>query len=109
MAQGLLAAAGSAGLCSQKAGPRPLAYPSVAPEALAYLLYLLRGISFEGTLLDNPYLRSVGLEGGLLEDRLRRLPGISYWRMGELRDFGWQFPDLSTWADECLSLEPGSG
>src|SRR4051812_49688856 len=30
--------------------------------ALTYLMYLLRGVSFEGTLLENPYLASVRSE-----------------------------------------------
>ncbi len=107
MAQGLLAAATAAGLCSQPPGQRSLRYPSVPPEALGYLLYLLRAVTFEGSLLDNPYLRSVGLSDALLEDRLRRLPGISFQRMGELTDFGWQHPDLETWAGACLGFPLG--
>ncbi len=107
MAQGLLAAAAAAGLCSQGAGLRTLSYPSVPPAALGYLLYLLRPVAFQGTLLDNPYLGSVGLSSTLLEERLRRLPGISFQRMGELTDFGWQYPDLETWAGACLRLRGG--
>ncbi len=102
MAQGLIAAAAGAGLCSPPPGQRSLTYPGTPPEALAYLLYLLRAVTFKGTLLENPYLRSVGLSGALLEDRLRRLPGITFQRMGELTDFGWQFPDLESWASGCL-------
>ncbi len=104
MAQGLLAAATAAGLCSPPPGQRSLTYPSVPPEALAYLLYLLRAVDFEGSLLDNPYLRSVGLAGALLEDRLRGLPGLAFQRMGELTDFGWQYEDLEGWADGCLGF-----
>ncbi len=109
MAQGLLATAAAAGLCSPPPGQRSLSYPSVAPEALAYLLYLLRDVAFAGTLLENPYLRSVGLSGALLEDRLCHLPGISYQRMGELTDFGWRHPDLESWAAGCLALSPEAG
>ncbi len=109
MAQGLIAAAAAAGLCGRPPGPRALSYPSVAPEALAYLLYLLREVEFEGTLLDNPYLRSVGLSGALAEDRLRGLPGISFQRMGELTDFGWRYPDLESWANGCLGFAGEAG
>ncbi len=104
MAQGLVATASTAGLCSGRAGQRALTYPRVPPAALAYLLYLLRAVTFEGSLLDNPYLGSLGLSGALLDDRLRRLPGISFRRMGELTDFGWHYPDLESWAEGCLEL-----
>ncbi|MCX5953197.1 MAG: hypothetical protein NTZ40_06835 [Cyanobacteria bacterium] len=36
-------------------------FPLVPDDALTYLLHLLREVDFEGTVLANPYLRSVGL------------------------------------------------
>jgi hypothetical protein len=48
--------------------------------------------------MENPYLASVGLSEGFLEQRLRKLPDISFNRMAELHDFGWAYPDLKTWA-----------
>jgi hypothetical protein len=104
MATGLIASATDAGLCSDNAGVRGLKYPKVTDEALAYWLYLLRGLSFEGTLLDNPYLVSVGLSGEFLEQRLRRLPGLSFSRMDDLHEFNWRYPDLKEWADRELGL-----
>ncbi len=98
MATGLIAAAASAGLCSDKMGKRNLLYPQVSDRAVEYWLYFLRALTFEGTLLDNPYWRSVGLTGSLLESRLQRLPHIDFCRMGELTDFGWQCADLKDWA-----------
>lgn len=98
MATGLIAAAASAGLCSDKMGKRNLLYPQVSDRAVEYWLYFLRALTFEGTLLDNPYWRSVGLTGSLLETRLQRLPNIDFRRMGELIDFGWQCIDLNDWA-----------
>ncbi len=55
-------------------------------------------MEIEGSLLDNPYLRSVGLEGSFLEERLRGLPALGYGRMGDLMDLGWRYPDLLSWA-----------
>jgi hypothetical protein len=104
IATSLLTSAAAAGLCSQGNGARSLKYPKVTDEALAYLFYVLRHLSFEGTLLENPYVASVGLTEGLLEQRLRRLPGMAFQRMGELWDFGWHYPDLTAWARHELAL-----
>lgn len=94
----LLSAAYSAALVTSNRDPRPVGLPRVPDEALAYLMYLLRETEFEGTLLDNPYTRSVGLEGAVLEERLRGLPGLTFMRQGDLTDFGWVQRDLRAWA-----------
>lgn len=94
----LLSAALSAGLVGTNRDPRPLLYPRVEEAAIEYLLYLLRGVRFTGTLLANPYLASVGLTGGALEDRLRSLPSVAYHRQGNLTDFTWKYADLRAWA-----------
>jgi hypothetical protein len=98
LASKLLSAAHEAGLVGSVRDPRPLTYPRVLDHALAYLMYLLRGVAFEGTLLDNPYLRSLGLQGLELEARLRALPGLGFRRQGHLVDFEWSYPDLEAWA-----------
>jgi hypothetical protein len=72
-------------------------------EALAYWLYFLRDLYFEGSLLSNPYFNSVGLFDSFLEQRLSRLPGLSFTRMGDLYDFGWHYVDLKSWAMQILS------
>jgi len=95
----LLSAAFSAGLLTSNHDPRPLHVPRVPDEALEYLLYLLRETDFEGSLLDNPYLRSVGLDDTFLTDRLRQLPSLSFKRQGDLIDLDWLYPDLQRWAD----------
>lgn len=95
----LLSCAFAAGLVAGRRDPRPLAFPRIPDPALGYLLHLLREVEFEGTLTDNPYLRSVGLEGGVLEDRLRALPDLHFRRLADLVDFGWSYPDLATWAE----------
>ena len=95
----LLSAGSEAGLVSPKRDPRTLPLPKVTDLALGYLLHLLRGVEFEGTLFENVYLASVGLEGGALEQRLRALPGLTYRRMGNLHEVDWAAPDLTTWAE----------
>lgn len=98
LASKLLSTAHSAGLIQGKRDPRPIVFPLVPDDALTYLLHLLREVDFEGSLLANPYLSSVGLEGSLLNDRLKRLPDLSYGRQGDLVDMGWRHLDLSAWA-----------
>jgi len=104
MATGLITSAASAGLCSEMPKSRSLKYPKITDEALAYWLYFLRHLSFTGSLLNNPYLASVGLSEGFLEQRLRRLPGLSFNRMGDLYEVDWQYPDLKAWAVHELGL-----
>jgi len=98
----LLSAASEAGVISPKRDPRALLLPKVPDLALAYLLQLLRGLRFGGTLTENPYLASVGLVEGFLDQRLRALPGISFRRMGQLTEFEWQAPTLNAWAEATL-------
>jgi hypothetical protein len=95
----LLTATSEAGLVTAKKDPRSVLLPKVTDMALTYLLYSLRVIRFEGTLLENPYLASLGLTEGFLEQRLRSLPGIAFRRMGELVDFEWAYPTLAAWAE----------
>jgi hypothetical protein len=98
----LLSAAFSAGLVARNRDPRPLVIPRVRDDAIEYLMYLLREVKFEGTLLKNPYIASVGLEGLSLQDRLRHLPGMAFKRQGGHVEFGWCYPDLRAWADGNL-------
>lgn len=102
----LLSAAYAAGVVATNRDPRALAIPRVSDEALAYLMHLLREVRFEGTLLANPYLASVGLDFGLVEDRLRSLPSLSFRRQADLVDFGWRFESLEAWAEATLHPEP---
>jgi len=102
LASKLLSSAYSAGLVETNRDPRPIATPRVPDEALGYLMYLLREISFQGTLLDNPYLVSVALVGPALESRLASLPGLRFDRQGDLIDFVWQHADLGAWAQANL-------
>jgi hypothetical protein len=94
----LLSAAFSAGLVATNRDPRAVQIPRVPDDALEYLMYLLREVEFDGTLFQNPYIASVGLEGSSLEDRLRGLPGLGFRRQGDLLEFAWRYPDLRAWA-----------
>lgn len=105
IAEGLLAAATEAGLCAPGPGRRGLKAPRVTDEALTYLLYLLRETDREGSLLESPYLVSVGLGGTLLEQHLRRLEALDYRRHGDLHDFGWRYASLRDWGESLQSRE----
>jgi hypothetical protein len=102
----LLSASYSAGLVKSNRDPRPLALPRVPEIALEYLLHLLREVEVKGTLIDNPYLASVGLVGSLLDDHLRALSSVAFSRQGSLIDFGWRYPDLRAWADARVATAP---
>lgn len=95
----LLSAAHEAGLVLSNRDPRPLGLPTVPDAALAYLLHLLRGLRFEGTILDNPYLGSVGLTGDHLAARLRALPEVAVQRLGGVVELSWRHADLLAWAE----------
>lgn len=98
----LLSAASEAGLITPKRDPRTPLSPKVTDEALAYLLYLLRGVSFGGTLARNPYLASVGLDAFLFEQRVHSLPAVTYRRLLDVDEFGWSYPSLTAWAEATL-------
>ena len=107
LASKLLSAAHNTGLVSTIRDPRPLVFPRVSDAALTYLLYLLRGVDIEGSVLDNPYLRSVGLEDSFLEERLRGLSALGYGRQGDLTNLDWRYPDLLAWAQAEGPLADG--
>jgi hypothetical protein len=94
----LLSCALAAGLVKGRRDPRKVVFPRVTDEALLYLLYMLRRVGFEGSVHANPYVASLGLEGGLLEDRLRNVAGVHYRRSGGVHGFEWDYPDLKAWA-----------
>jgi hypothetical protein len=94
----MLSAAYSAGLLTSNRDPRQMRFPTIDDDSLTYLLFLLWETGFEGTLLDNPYLASVGLRDDILERRLRRLSALRFRRQGDLIDFDWQFSSLQDWA-----------
>ena len=94
----LLSAARAAGLTRGLRDPRPLLTPRVSEAALTYALYLLRGADIDGTWLDNPYLRSVGLRDGALDDRLRAARALTFRRAAGVIDASWRHDSLLSWA-----------
>lgn len=96
-AANMLSTAAEAGAVKNRRDPRQLLLPLVPDAALGYLLYLLRSVAFEGSLLDNSYLRAVGLTRDELPRRLARLPGLSYRALGGASDLEWQHSDLEGW------------
>ena len=80
----LLSCAKGAGLVKRNIDPRPLTLPRVTSGALGYLLHLLRGIDFAGSLHANAYLHSVGVVGASFTDRVRAVPGVSVRRIADL-------------------------
>ncbi len=102
MATSLLTCATEAGLCEGSSTVRPLKMPRVSDRALTYLLLLLREVEFAGTLRENPYLASVGIDSQEWEQRVRRLPGVHYARIGDVQELKFEHASLSDWAREAL-------
>lgn len=98
-ARKLLYSACEAGIVKGQRDPREWQAPRVPDEALGYILYLLRAIQFEGTLIDNPYLASVGVTGPELERRLRTFSDCPLRRQSQLFEFSWRYRDLAEWAE----------
>jgi hypothetical protein len=98
----LLSAASEAGLVTPKRDPREPLFPKVPDLALAYLLHLLKCIRHEGTVTENPYLESVGIGGGVLDQRLRGSPSVTIRRMGSLVELDWAHANLDDWAEAEL-------
>ncbi len=93
----LLSCAHFAGLVGSTRDPRPLLTPRVTTSALGYLLHVLRQIDFAGSLHDNPYLRSVGIVGSLLDDRVRSIPGITLNRVANVVEFAFEHDSPLAW------------
>ena len=104
----LLSCAGAAGLLEGGRDPREAVAPRVPEVALEYILYTLRVLRFDGSLVDNPYLASLGLVGAPLADRLRTIRTIAYRRAGDVHELDWRYPDLERWAAAELAPPPRS-
>lgn len=107
LASKLLSAAFSAGVVGHNRDPRPLTWPRVEDPALTYLMYLLRGIDFDGTLLENPYLRSVGLDADAVARRFHGSGALQIRRQSGLLDISWAHDGLEEWAANAGLLAAG--
>jgi hypothetical protein len=100
----LLSCARHAGLLQNNSDPRRPSLPIVSETAITYLLYLLKELTFEGTLLDNPYARSVGLTPDTLIRRLRNNPSVQLLKQGDLNEFSWRHDSLLDWGLNAQTL-----
>ena len=101
-ATNLFRASREAGLTESTRDPRTAKTCVTTDVAICYLVYLLREIAFDGSLVENPYLKSVGLEGSRLEQRFKSLSAIEFRKQGSLVDFGWRYESLLKWAEANL-------
>ena len=99
----LLSCARSAGLVKGLKGKMALCVPRVEDDALCYLFQLLRGVETEGGLLDNPYLRSMGLLGSVLADRIRGLPDVGYSHQSGVVHLAFRHGSLHAWAHATVA------
>lgn len=97
-ARKLLYAASDAGLLKADGVNWRFRTPTVDDIALHYLMYVLREITFTGTLTTNPYLKSVWLDDADLSRRLHAAAPVNIHRQGSLVDFTWRFDSLAEWA-----------
>lgn len=104
-ASNLLATALDVGLVRGRRDPRPITLPPVPDVVIAYALYLLRGVDIEGTLTDNPYLRSLGVTPSIFPSFGARLPGIRVDALGGHLDVTFRDPSLSSWGRRALRGE----
>lgn len=99
MASSLLTTARQAGLMEEN---NPIISPVVADNALEYWFFLWKSQPGICHGWNNPYLSSLGLTGATLAHRVNRLPSLNVYRLGDVYDWGWQYPDLMTWAIATL-------
>lgn len=101
-ASNLLATAFDVGLVGGKRDPRKVTFPAVPEVVLAYALYLLRDTAFEGALLDNPYLRSLGVERETFRAIAPRVPGVRFVELGGATELTFDERSLTAWAPGAL-------
>jgi hypothetical protein len=94
-ASNLLATALDVGLVQGRRDPRKVARPHVPPAILGYALHLLREVSFEGSLTDNPYLRSLGVEVDRFATYALEIPGIRFASVGGVAEIAFEEPSLA--------------
>jgi len=96
-ASNLLATAFDVGLVQGRRDPRRLPTPAVPPIALGYALQLLRRLQFEGTLTENPYVRSLGFDTMSLARVVPAIPGVRVVELGGVAEVSFDEPNLIAW------------
>lgn len=93
-ASNLLATALDAGLVRGRRDPRQLPPIHVPAVVVGYALYLLRGVRIEGSLTENPYLRSLGLTTADLGRLSAHVPGVRIAELGGIAEITFLEPTL---------------
>jgi hypothetical protein len=101
-ASNLLATAHDVGLVSGRRDPRALPVPAAPDLIVGYVLYLLREVTFEGTALDNPYLRALGLTRQSFGSVAARVPGVRF--LGMTGELELTEPSLLAWGQHTLGV-----
>jgi hypothetical protein len=101
-ASNLLATAHDVGLVRSRRDPRTVTLAVVPPSMLGYALYLLRGVTYEGTPTDNPYLRSLGVTARTFHAFAPDIPGVRYAELGGASELTLLEPTLAVWGLHAL-------
>jgi hypothetical protein len=102
----LLATAFEAGLLTERRDPRPLVSVAAPELMVAYTLYLLRDVAFEGSLTDNPYLRGMGFGADSFRFIAARMPGVRFAELGGVAELTFTEPNLLAWGRQHLKAAP---
>jgi hypothetical protein len=108
IASKMMSSAMTAGILASSRDPRTIRFPRVGDIALTYLMYVLRQVRIEGTLVANPYVASVGLDADETTRRLRLISAVGLRRQGELVEFQWKYDTLEQWAEAAGLLDTAS-
>jgi len=103
-ASNLLATALDAGIVEGRRDPRKLTVALVPESILGYALYLLRDVRIEGSLTENPYLRSLGVTAELFRRIAPRIPGIRFAAVGGVTELSFLEPSLRAFGRRHLRV-----
>ncbi|MGH7297190.1 MAG: DUF1819 domain-containing protein [Polyangiaceae bacterium] len=96
-ASNLLATALDVELVRGRRDPRALPPLAVPELVVGYALYLLRTVRVEGSLTENPYLRSLGVDTASLARVAPRVPGIRFVELAGAAEVTFLEPSLTAW------------
>ncbi len=102
----LLATAAEVGLVAGKKDPRKLPVLVTPDWILGYTLYLLRDVEIEGSLDNNPYLRSLGITRESLGRLGARVAGVRIDELGGVFEVSWLESSLRDWGLRHLGVSP---
>jgi hypothetical protein len=61
-------------------------------------------VEYAGTLSENPYLRSLGIDPSLFSQATARVPGIRFRAIGGVQELDFRYPSLTAWGSENLRV-----